>query len=268
MQGEQDASPWDKAHAYQANLTHLFAAMRHDWGDAHTPIIYGRLSDAGVEPYAQVVRDAQDAVDRADPLAVDVNTDAFSMRPDHLHFDTAGLVALGRTLFNAYQTLLDHGVGGEGNDTLQGSAGDDHLRGGPGNDLLLGGDGSDTLNGNLGNDTCEGGAGADMLRGGRGDDLLLGGDGPDTLSGDLGANTLVGGAGADVFRISGDGGLDRILDFNRSEGDRVQLDAGATYSVAQSGADTVISIHGGAQVVLVGIQPSTLSGDWIIAGGP
>jgi Ca2+-binding RTX toxin-like protein len=38
------------------------------------------------------------------------------------------------------------------------------------------------------------------------------------------------------------------------------------------GANTLVggtdSINGGAQVVLVGIQLSTLSGDWIIAGGP
>jgi serralysin len=248
-----------------------------------------------------VVRDAQDAVDRADPLAIDVDTDPFSMRPDNLHYDTAGLVALGRAFFGAYQALAGQGVGGEGDDTLQGSDANDHLRGGGGNDLILGAggfddingnmgedpvrggagddwvlggkdndqlsgeEGSDIVNGNLGNDICDGGTGADVIRGGQGDDLVLGGDGDDWLSGDRGSDTLTGGAGADVFHSSGDAGLDRILDFNRGEGDRMLLDRGATYTLVQSGADTVVSLAGGAQVVLVGVQLSALAGDWIVA---
>ena len=41
------------------------------------------------------------------------------------------------------------------------------------------------------------------------------------------------------------------------------LDAGTTYTVAQVGADTVINMAGGGQMVLVGVQMCTLTGDWI-----
>jgi len=45
----------------------------------------------------------------------------------------------------------------------------------------------------------------------------------------------------------------------------VQLDPGTTYAVAQVGADTVITLGGSAanQVILVGVQMSTLTGSWI-----
>ena len=91
------------------------------------------------------------------------------------------------------------------------------LQGGNGRDLLSGGDGDDTLVG----------------RGGR--DRLLGFGGNDTLIGGKGSDTLTGGAGADRFVCSGRtqqaafsqsqlANLDRILDFNPVEGDRIQLD--------------------------------------------
>ncbi|MET0271418.1 MAG: calcium-binding protein, partial [Phenylobacterium sp.] len=58
-------------------------------------------------------------------------------------------------------------------------------------------------------------------------------------------------------------GLDRITDFSRAEGDRIQLDPGVTYSTAQVGADTVVTLGGGGQVVLAGVQLSTLTDGWI-----
>jgi serralysin len=54
-----------------------------------------------------------------------------------------------------------------------------------------------------------------------------------------------------------------VLDFSLAEGDRVQVDPGTQYAVAQVGADTVISMTGGAQMVLVGVQMSSLTGSWI-----
>jgi Ca2+-binding RTX toxin-like protein len=153
--------------------------------------------------------------------------------------------------------------GNRGNDVIQGQLGDDWVVGGKDDDLLFGDEGDDLVLGNLGNDTGNGGEGSDTLRGGQGDDSLTGGPGDDWLSGDLGSDTVSGGAGADVFHSFGDAGLDRVTDFDRAEGDRVQLDPGATYTVAQSEADTVISIAGGAQKVLVGVQMSSLTGDWI-----
>ena len=84
------------------------------------------------------------------------------------------------------------------------------------------------------------------------------------MSGDKGNDTLSGGAGADVFNTFGDAGIDRVLDFNSAEGDRVRFDPGTTWTLGFSGADTVISMVGGAQMILVGVGSSTL-GDWMLA---
>jgi len=156
--------------------------------------------------------------------------------------------------------------GNQGNDTVSGGLGGDWVVGGKDNDSLSGDEGDDVVFGNLGADTGDGGIGADVVRGGQGDDVLRGGDGADFISGDLGADTVTGGAGADIFNSFGDAGVDRITDFNPGEGDRVRLDAGNTYAVAQQGADTVVTVGGGATVILVGVQMSTLTGDWIFVG--
>jgi Ca2+-binding RTX toxin-like protein len=153
--------------------------------------------------------------------------------------------------------------GNMGNDTCVSGGGDDWVVGGRDNDSLAGGAGRNLVYGNLGNDTCDGGAGDDIVRGGQDDDVLTGGAGADFISGDKGSDTLTGGPGADSFHTFGDAGLDRVLDFHRAEGDRVQLDPGTTYSVAQSGADTVISMSGGGQMVLVGVSLASLTPGWI-----
>jgi serralysin len=153
--------------------------------------------------------------------------------------------------------------GNLGADTAHGGLGDDWVVGGKDNDALFGDEGGDIVYGNLGDDTCDGGSGADLVRGGQGNDSLVGGSGDDWLSGDRGDDTISGGAGADVFHTFGDAGIDRVLDFSAAEGDRVQLDAGTQYTVAQLGADTVISMTGGAQMILVGVQLSTLPTGWI-----
>jgi Ca2+-binding RTX toxin-like protein len=153
--------------------------------------------------------------------------------------------------------------GNMGNDTAHGNLGDDWVVGGKDNDQLFGDDGGDIVYGNLGNDTCDGGTGADLIRGGQGNDTLSGGSGDDWISGDRGDDTMTGGTGADIFHTFGDAGVDRVLDFSVAQGDRVQLDAGTQYTVAQVGADTVISMTGGAQMILVGVQMSTLPTGWI-----
>ena len=176
----------------------------------------------------------------------------------------------------------DYLRGGDGNDSLaggsdfddiNGNTGDDTAAGGPGgdwvvggqnNDLLLGEDGDDIVYGNLGNDTSDGGVGNDTVRGGQGDDSLAGGTGTDWLSGDRGADTLSGGTGGDLFHSSSGAGIDRVLDFRLSDGDRVLLDAGTAYTVSQVGADTVIDMGGGDQLVLVGVSMNSLTGGWII----
>jgi len=43
------------------------------------------------------------------------------------------------------------------------------------------------------------------------------------------------------------------------------LEPGTTYTLAQIGADTVINMGGGGQVILANVQLSSLSGDWIFS---
>jgi Ca2+-binding RTX toxin-like protein len=158
---------------------------------------------------------------------------------------------------------LDEIDGGEGNDLVRGGAGADVLEGGLGRDLLdyggslgvnvnlatgegLGGDatgdsfaGFENIAGGSGRDTLSGDAFAntlygrgfdDLLLGAAGNDYLLGQDGNDTLDGGLGADILRGGSGLDRFRLLAPGHSpntagqrDRVLDFVRAEGDRIDL---------------------------------------------
>ena len=176
----------------------------------------------------------------------------------------AGFLAGNDSLVGSDAADRMHGYAG--NDTLTGGGGDDFLRGETGDDSIVGGAGFDDIHGNQGNDTLFGGDGVDWIRGGQGNDSLVGGAGDDWLSGDRGDDTLVGGQGADIFNTFGEAGLDLVLDFNLAEGDRVKVEPGYTYTVAQVGADTVISVSGGAQMVLVNVQLSSLTGDWIFVG--
>ena len=153
--------------------------------------------------------------------------------------------------------------GNSGNDTASGGAGDDWVVGGKDNDLLDGDAGNDIVYGNLGDDTASGGLGNDLVRGGQGNDSLTGNEGDDWLSGDRGDDTLSGGAGADIFHSFGDAGLDRVLDFNAAEGDRVLLDPGTGFQLSQVGADTVVTMTGGGQLVLVGVQLALLPAGWL-----
>lgn len=153
--------------------------------------------------------------------------------------------------------------GNMGADTASGGLGADWVVGGKDNDLLNGDEEGDIVYGNLGDDTCSGDAGDDIVRGGQQNDVLRGGDGNDWLSGDRDSDTISGGAGADIFHSFAEAGIDRVTDFNRAEGDRVQLDPGSTYTTAQAGADVVVVVGGQAQIILVGIQLSALTGDWL-----
>jgi len=155
--------------------------------------------------------------------------------------------------------------GNQGNDTASGGDGDDWVVGGKDNDLLFGDAGNDIVYGNLGNDSCIGGAGNDLIRGGQGDDKLWGEAGNDWLSGDRGDDTLSGGLGADIFHTFSGAGVDRVVDFSILEGDRVQVDAGTTWTVSQVGADVVIDMGASDKMILVGVQLASLPAGWIFA---
>lgn len=122
------------------------------------------------------------------------------------------------------------------------------------------------LHGGPGNDTLIGTRWPDTLTGGRGNDEIHGGPGDDWLSGDRGDDTLWGGPGADTFHSFAQAGVDRVMDFSVQEGDRVLLDPGTHYTVRQQGADTIIDMGGGNQVILVGVKATALHADSIRVG--
>ena len=129
-------------------------------------------------------------------------------------------------------------MGGDGEDTLSGSAGHDTLDGGDADDLLSGGSGADALYGGDGSDDLSGGSEADILSGGDGDDqldggssddALFGGDGQDLLSGGSGNDALSGDAGTDT--LSGGSGDDTLL----GGSDNDQLNGGSGADILQGG---------------------------------
>ena len=111
--------------------------------------------------------------------------------------------------------------------------------------------GTATINGtgNALDNLINGNAAANELRGEGGNDTLDGKGGNDLLEGGAGQDQLTGGTGADRFRFAtgaafGAGGADRITDFSRSEGDRIEisrsafgLGTGATVSFQAVGSD-------------------------------
>ena len=109
----------------------------------------------------------------------------------------------------AANALTFHALGGDGNDTLTGSANGDQLFGDAGNDTLLGSGGSDSLFGGAGNDVLTGGDGDDQMFGNAGDDRMIWnpGDDSDLMEGGDGIDTaeVNGGNGAEVFTATANG---------------------------------------------------------------
>ena len=153
--------------------------------------------------------------------------------------------------------------GNMGADTLRGNDGEDWVVGGKDNDLIFGDAAFDIVYGNMGNDTVDGGAGNDWVRGGQGDDAVQGGAGADWLWGDRGNDTISGGAGADLFHSFAGAGIDRITDFSYAEGDRLKLEGSPSRTISQVGADVIVDMGNGDQVILVGVSLASLGSGWI-----
>jgi Ca2+-binding RTX toxin-like protein len=135
-------------------------------------------------------------------------------------------------------------------DTISGLAGNDLLVALGGDDRLFGATGDDRLEGGADKDRLDGGTDADILLGGPGDDSLFGRDGNDFVRGDLGRDFLAGGSGADAFFFGdvgfgpveyesgvGKGNRDRVTDFSRAEGDKIdvsEMDADLTVAGLQA----------------------------------
>lgn len=153
----------------------------------------------------------------------------------------------------------DELTGDDGRDRLKGGDLDDTLTGQAGDDKLEGKDGFDQLFGGAGRDELKGGDGNDKLFGGNGKDRLKGEKGDDTLSGGFGDDEMEGGDGADIFYFETLGfGDDKIMDFNASEGDRLDFSRIANelsdLNIFESRGDTHIVLGDGSSVELEDVR--------------
>ena len=117
----------------------------------------------------------------------------------------------------------------------------------------------------------------DVISGNGADNILEGQGGNDIIDGKAGSDTLTGGTGSDIFVYSAGGGADRITDFHRNEGDRIDLrGVPGIYSLADvqaiaatSGSDTVLTFSLGNSITLANVSLSSLAAtDFIFVGQP
>lgn len=120
MQGEQDTKRSESATAYAKNLKRLRERVEQDLGLTGLPLVFGQVAPYGDRPgekpaplyvYRKQVRAAQAACDSASkspdamPLARMVSTDGFSQIADHVHYDAAGQLRLGKAFAEAYRAM-------------------------------------------------------------------------------------------------------------------------------------------------------------------
>ena len=172
------------------------------------------------------------------------------------------------TTDNAGGTLLTLGQvigGGNGNQTLNGSAGSDIINAGNGSDTINGGAGNDSITAGNGNDTVSDGDGNDIINAGNGSDTISAGGGNDIINAANGKDTITVGDGSDTINagngndtISAGSGTDAITLGNGN--DIVSAGAGNDTITAGNGNNT-ISGGAGNDIIKAG------NGNNIINGG-
>ena len=259
---------WDAGGTDTFDFSGYGANQKIDLREGHFSDVGGLIGNVAVAAGARI----EDARGGSGADTIDGNTLANWLRGEAGGDTINGLAGDDRLDGNDGNDTITGGEGFDringniGNDFGYGGAGTDWVVGGQNNDQLFGEAGDDIVLGNLGDDVCYGGEGSDIVRGGQGDDILSGDDGDDWLAGDRGADNITGGLGADIFYSFAGAGSDLVTDFNRAQGDRIQLDPGETYSVYQSGANAIIDLGGGDQIILAGVNIAVLTGDWLVGG--
>ena len=107
MQGEADAQQPALAGVYYANLRRLILQVRTDFSAGRLPFVIGRIrvNDPATELGSVLVRTAEDQAAKSTPNVRTVSTDDLTRIADRLHFDSAGLIALGSRFADAYVGL-------------------------------------------------------------------------------------------------------------------------------------------------------------------
>ena len=200
------------------------------------------------------------------------------------------LTLVGSSTTNATGNALDN--------VLTGNSGANALNGGAGADTMIGGDGNDTYSVNVAQDvTTETsatggidtvlsavtrtlganienltlvGSSAINASGNTLDNVLTGNTGANVLDGGTGADTITGGGGNDVIIYNTSGlGFDTITDFagGPGVGDRINVHnvfadfSAVSAATGQQGADTLITIDGSNQIILLNFTAINLAAD-------
>jgi hypothetical protein len=100
-QGETDATDPGKAAAYGDNLHDFVQHARDDWGVEDIAL----MRIGGQPAHSLAVRTAQWAIDQEDPHIASFRTIGLPTRPDAIHYDAAGHLAVGRGFFDAWAML-------------------------------------------------------------------------------------------------------------------------------------------------------------------
>ncbi|WP_152048578.1 beta strand repeat-containing protein [Aureimonas psammosilenae] len=158
----------------------------------------------------------------------------------------------------------DNIVGGTGADLIYGNAGDDVINGGAGADTIYGGVGNDAITAGTGADVVYTGTGMDTVNFGGGadaDTLIIDGVGDKIINGYVEANDttfVIGASSAQDYDVTVSGtnvsfgreNPDRVITFNGSENDRIDLNFGTstgnTSSILTYGSNNADNIVGGA----------------------
>jgi hemolysin type calcium-binding protein len=166
-------------------------------GSAEVDQLYGEAGNDILNPGAGAgVVEGNDGDDRVEMIAGPVTVSGGAGR-DFVHFDAPAYnVSLDGLANDNYSANVQADVedidGGNGDDTISGSAAPNRFRGMLGNDRLSGAEGADDLGGGSGDDVINGGGGSDTLSGGDGDDTIQAQDGePDTISCGSGTDTVL-----------------------------------------------------------------------------
>ncbi len=106
MQGERDAKIREAGKDYLMNLTDLVAHFRESLGREDAPFILGQVNPPEDQwPAYHIVRQAQEmAAEQIEHTSL-VTTEGLSKLPDNLHYDSNGLIELGKRFFVAYQEV-------------------------------------------------------------------------------------------------------------------------------------------------------------------
>jgi hypothetical protein len=108
MQGETDARNERACHVYEQSLRGLIQQFRQDLGREDLRVVIGRINDAQMKRESwQIVRAAQVAGAKADPLATWIDSDDLNGDDNNVHNNAAGKQELGRRFANAAVELIN-----------------------------------------------------------------------------------------------------------------------------------------------------------------